>query len=276
MSSQTETVMEIYGAFGRGDLATILEKLDDKILLEEGVRSTELPYLQPGIGKDHMKAFFVNLASNVEFTTFEPGVPCEGGDTVIVPIRQAGRNLVTGGEIPENTIVHMWTFGPDGKVSAMRHIGDWALHERAAEPVASTPPAVGTTLSVLSDKVSVLNSGGEFEVFDLTGPEGSGPPPHAHPWVESFYVLDGSVEVTTDVTKTFNQGDYSLVPAGVVHTYRILSNEARVLVATSGNRSSLFFADMDANVGPGEPTEESLPLVIEIAKRNGLTSPLFA
>ena len=275
MSRQVETVMDIYAAFGRGDLAAILDKLDDDIRLDEGIRSMSVPYLQAGTGKEHVTSFFTNLAGQIEFTVFEPGVVCEGSDTVIVPIREAGRNRVSGGQIPEDTMIHMWTFGADGKVIALRHIGDWAHHERAAQPTTAVPPA-GATLSVLADTVSVLQSGGEFEVFELTGPEGSGPPPHAHPWVEAFYVLEGAVEVTTDVTQSFKRGEFCSTPAGVVHSYRLVGAETRLLVMSSGSHGSAFFADMDANLVPGEPTPESMPAVIDIAKRNGLTSPLFA
>ncbi len=275
MGSQVDTVMEIYAAFGRGDVAAVLETLDENVRWDEGIRITSLPYLQPGKGKDHAAAFFANLASQIEFTVFEPGVVCTGADTVIVPIKEAGRNLISGGELAEDTTIHMWTFGADGKVIAFRHIGDWAIHERAAQPRAEVPPA-GTTLAVLADTVTVLRSGGEFEVFELTGPEGSGPPPHAHPWVESFYVLEGAVEVTTDVPRTFKQGEFCAIPAGVLHTYCLLGNDTRALVMSSGSHASVFFADLDANLAPGEPTEESLPMVVEIAKRNRLTSPLFA
>lgn len=275
MSRQVETVMDIYAAFGQGDVARILDKLDDDIRLDQGIRSTSIPYLQAGTGKEHVTTFFTNLAAHMEFTVFEPGVICEGPDTVIVPIREAGRNRLSGGEIAEDTMIHMWTFGADGRVIALRHIGDWAHHERAAQPTTAAPPA-GATLSVLSDTISVLQSGGEFEVFALTGPEDSGPPPHAHPWVEAFYVLEGAVEVTTDVTQSFEKGEFCSTPAGVVHSYRLIGADTRILVMSSGSHGSAFFADMDANLVPGAPTPESMPAVIDIAKRNGLTSPLFA
>lgn len=275
MSSQVETVMEIYAAFGRGDVAGILDRLDDNVIWDEGIRSTSLPYLKPGRGKDHARAFFANVASQIEFTVFEPGVACQGENTVIVPIKEAGRNRISGRELAEDTTAHVWTFGADGKVIAFRHIGDWANHELAAQPQADIPPA-GVTLGVLADTVAVLQSGGEFEVFEFSGPEGSGPPPHAHPWVEAFYVLEGAVEVTTDVSRTFEQGEFCTIPAGVLHTYCMLGTDTRALVLSSGSHASVFFADLAANLAPGEPTAESLPMVIEIAKRNQLTSPLFS
>lgn len=132
MKSNTETVLGIYHAFGEGDLAHILDQLSDDVSWDEGIRATDLPYLQPGRGKGHVAGFFQALAANLEFTTFEPARPCASDDTVIVAVREAGRNLVTGNELAEDTFVHIWRFGPDGTVVSFRHVGDFAIHEEAA------------------------------------------------------------------------------------------------------------------------------------------------
>jgi hypothetical protein len=34
--------------------------------------------------------------------------------------------------VEEDLYVHIWTFGPDGRVTAFRHVGDWARQEAAA------------------------------------------------------------------------------------------------------------------------------------------------
>jgi quercetin dioxygenase-like cupin family protein len=34
---------------------------------------------------------------------------------------------------------------------------------------------------------------GGYEIFCQAGPEGSGPPPHHHPWDESLYVVSGNI-----------------------------------------------------------------------------------
>ncbi len=132
MNAQIDTVLGIYDAFGRGDVGHILEQLSDDIVWDQGLRSMELPYLQAGVGKGHVMSFFQALATNLEFTTFEPQAPCSSDDTVMVAVREAGRNIVTGKEIPEDLAVHIWTFGPDGDVVSFRHVGDFAVHEAAA------------------------------------------------------------------------------------------------------------------------------------------------
>ncbi len=54
-------------------------------------------------------------------------------------------------------------------------------------------------LTVIGDRMRVLvdgqHSGGAFEMFLVDAAEGSGPPPHAHQWLESYYVIDGKLLV---------------------------------------------------------------------------------
>jgi hypothetical protein len=57
------------------------------------------------------------------------------------------------------------------------------------------PSDAGDTLQVLADKIRVIvsakDTAAKYELFELQGPEGSGPPPHCHPWDEAYYMLDG-------------------------------------------------------------------------------------
>lgn len=120
MQANIETVIGIYEAFGRGDVEHILDQMSEDISWDEGIRQTDLPYLQPGRGKAAVMSFFQALAQNLEFTTFEPEAPCASADAVMVAVREAGRNLVTGAPLPEDLAVHFWKFGADGKVSSCR------------------------------------------------------------------------------------------------------------------------------------------------------------
>ncbi len=141
MTDNSETVMGIYDAFGRGDVAHILDQMRDDVRWDHGVRDTGLPYLRTGTGRAHVEDFFVQLAQNLEFTTFEPGEPCASGDHVVVVVREAGRNLVTGAPVEDDLFVHLWTFDAEGKVAAFRHIGDLARHEVAARAEAPATAA---------------------------------------------------------------------------------------------------------------------------------------
>lgn len=144
MSEHLATVTAIYEAFGRGDVPFILERLDENITWDQGLRATTVPYLQPGTGREHVVAFFTALAANVRFDVFEPKVMLAGEDHVMVAVREAGVNLQTGREIPEDLAAHLWTFGPDGRVVAFRHIGDLATHEAAAAPLAGATATPAT------------------------------------------------------------------------------------------------------------------------------------
>jgi quercetin dioxygenase-like cupin family protein len=141
-------------------------------------------------------------------------------------------------------------------------------------------PSAGDELAALGDRITVLADaaqvGGAFEVFTVTGPRDSGPPPHAHDWAEAYLVLDGEVLVSVDGSeRVLGAGAFGVTPAEALHSYRILTETARFLLVTSTDRASRFFADLDVNVPAGEYSPEKLPTVIEVAKRNGLSSPIF-
>ncbi len=137
------------------------------------------------------------------------------------------------------------------------------------------------TLDVMQDQVVVLVPGSStkdrFELFEVSGPEGSGPPPHAHPWQEVYFIEDGRLLVEMDgvAPREVGAGDTVIIPDGAVHRFEVRTTTARFLIATSGGRASKFFTDMSRTVGSVAPGPDSLPAIIEVAKRNGLTSPLF-
>ena len=187
-----DTVIGIYDAFGRGDVPWILAQLDDDIEWEPGIRDTGIAYWRSGRGKAHVAEFFGNLAANLELTHFEPEAICDGGAIISVPVRHAGR-ITGGGDVPMQEEVHVWRFGPNGKVIAFNHILDMAVHERAA--AVRSKRHEGSVFDVVGDRIEVLQSGEQFEVFSLTGTKDAGPPPHSHPWMESYFGLAGEVEL---------------------------------------------------------------------------------
>jgi quercetin dioxygenase-like cupin family protein len=132
-------------------------------------------------------------------------------------------------------------------------------------------------LQVVGDEIRPLVQSGSFELFELTGPEGSGPPPHAHPWQENYLVLDGELELHgADGMTRVGVGQVARIPADTVHHYRICSPTARFLVLTSGDAAGRFFEDMHRSLPPGPPTPETMATLVQVARRNQLTSPLFS
>ena len=56
-------------------------------------------------------------------------------------------------------------------------------------------------LNVVGEHITVQASGamtGGYEIFLQEGPVGTGPPPHSHPWDESFFVTPGEVDFNID------------------------------------------------------------------------------
>ena len=104
-----------------------------------------------------------------------------------------------------------------------------------------------TIYNVLGDRVRLLQAGdgGSFEMFEWHGPENSGPPPHAHPWTESYFVIDGEAEVVIGgQTMRATPGCFISVPPGTVHNYRVVSTGAKFLVVTSPSGLNAFLEDM--------------------------------
>ena len=82
------------------------------------------------------------------------------------------------------------------------------------EPIIVKKANAAPVLNVVGEQITVLASGaqtGSYEIFHQAGPEGSGPPPHSHPWDEAFYVIRGKI--------AFGVGDKELVaqPGTLVH-----------------------------------------------------------
>jgi len=117
--SNLETVQEIYAAFGRGDVPAILSKLADDVEWDADSTS-DVPLLQPRRGRDGVGAFFGSLAA-VDFTGFAPTALLESGNMVVALIDVEFTVKATGRSVKQLDEVHIWRFGPDGKVASFRH-----------------------------------------------------------------------------------------------------------------------------------------------------------
>jgi len=125
--SYKETVQEIYAAFGRGDVAALLEHLDPEVEWEYGASPNDVPWLQPRHGRAGAADFFTSLA-NVEFHRFEPRALLEEGNVVVALVDVEGTVRKTGRRVEEVDEVHIWHFGDDGLVARFRHRVDTLQH----------------------------------------------------------------------------------------------------------------------------------------------------
>lgn len=90
--------------------------------------------------------------------------------------------------------------------------------------------------SLVTTKADADETAGAYSLTEhLVSPAGC-PPPHVHVHEdEAFYVLEGQMEFEVDgVVTPAGPGTFAFVPGGAVHTFRVRSSTARMLVMTSG------------------------------------------
>ena len=128
--SNAETVRAIYEAFGLGDVATILDKLDDAVEWETTAPVAGVPWLQARRGKAMIVGFFESLAP-LKITRFEPHTMFDGGDKVFVLIAFEATAHGKSYSFPNNG--HLWQFNTAGKVVRYDHVTDTAQMMRMAK-----------------------------------------------------------------------------------------------------------------------------------------------
>ena len=126
-------------------------------------------------------------------------------------------------------------------------------------------------LNIVGEQITILASGaqtGGYEIFHQAGPEGSGPPPHSHPWDESFYVIGGEVRFVADGTEAVaGVGTFVHLPAGIVHGFQFGSGGGAMISMTSREGASLMFTDFGREISPDNP---DLAKLIELGQPYGL------
>jgi quercetin dioxygenase-like cupin family protein len=141
----------------------------------------------------------------------------------------------------------------------------------AVKPFIVTPQEYAPTLNIVGEHVTVLASGEAtegYEIFLQRGPAGSGPPPHSHPWDESFYVVRGQIDFGIGAeSTTASPGTLVHLPAGTVHWFRFGKDGGEMISMTSRLGASQMFTDMAREVAPVDPDLEKLA---EVGGRHGL------
>jgi quercetin dioxygenase-like cupin family protein len=126
-------------------------------------------------------------------------------------------------------------------------------------------------LNVVGEKITILASGaqtGSYEIFHQAGPEGSGPPPHNHPWDEAFYVLRGQIAFGLgEQEMVASPGTLVHLPAGTTHWFRFGAGGGEMLSMTNREGASHLFTEIDQEIAPDAP---DLAKLVGIARRNQL------
>ncbi len=134
-ASHTNTVAAMYEAFGRGDLAAILSHLSENVTWDVTnepwtPHAAGVPWLAPRRGHAEVAGFF-EIVGAWNYERFELLDMLTSETQVAAEIRLTAE-LPNGKRIDE-VVIHLWTFGPDGKVITLRRMLDTAANIAAAE-----------------------------------------------------------------------------------------------------------------------------------------------
>ena len=142
------------------------------------------------------------------------------------------------------------------------------------EPLALEPLDYPKPHNVVGLEITVLVSReatGGHEITLQTGDRGSGPPPHSHPWDESFYVVRGAVDFTVDgKTTKAGPGAFFHLPAGTVHAFRIQENGTSMSRNNSIVRCEIAPTPADAyGSSPGRARARAISSFTDFAGSDG-------
>jgi len=124
-----KTITQVYEAFGRGDVAAILDAVTDDVDWAAEAASSAAPWYGVRHGRDAVAAFFSDFGSTMEVEEFTP-VSFAANDTdVLTMVRFRARSRSTGKTAAMN-LHHYFKFR-DGKIAYYRGTEDTAQTETA-------------------------------------------------------------------------------------------------------------------------------------------------
>jgi hypothetical protein len=119
-----KTIAEVYEAFGRGDVAAILDAVTEDVDWAAEATSSAAPWYGVRHGKDEVAQFFAAFGSTMEVEEFTP-VSFAANDTdVHTVVRFRARSRSTGKSAAMH-LHHFFTFR-DGKIAYYRGTEDTA------------------------------------------------------------------------------------------------------------------------------------------------------
>jgi ketosteroid isomerase-like protein len=134
MTDITRKVQGIYEAFGKGDVPAILEQVSADVEWEYGWKSSPIPWLAPGRGRDHVASFFATVGAQLQFEKFGVNQLLTADRLVVALVSLEAAVKATGKRIVEIDEVHVWRFDERGQVSRFRHAADTYGQYLALQP----------------------------------------------------------------------------------------------------------------------------------------------
>jgi uncharacterized protein len=124
-----KTIAEIYEAFGRGDVAAILDSLTDDVDWAAEAASHAAPWYGVRHGKDAVALFFTEFGSTMEIEEFTPHTFAGNETDVLTVVRCRTKSRRTGKSAAMD-LHHLFRFR-DGKIAYYRGTEDTAQVEDA-------------------------------------------------------------------------------------------------------------------------------------------------
>lgn len=125
--SPIETVQQIYGAFGRGDIPAMLALLAEDVEWEYNSFPNPASWLKTLRGRQNVPRFLEALGE-IELTQFQPTHFFANEHMVVDLVDEAYTVKATGKRVVEPETVHIWHFNADGLVSRFRHrVDTWQI-----------------------------------------------------------------------------------------------------------------------------------------------------
>lgn len=93
-------------------------------------------------------------------------------------------------------------------------------------------------------KVTGADTNGQYAIAEVTDTEGGSAPVHSHPWEETFYILEGEMEVQVgEQTQILGAGAVIHIPANTIHAFRICSPTCRTLISLAPASAAEFYRE---------------------------------
>lgn len=124
MTGNSALIHSLYEAFGRGDLKTILDRLDPSIDWISSTAAKTIPWHGKHSGIEGVASFFKALTDTLDFEAFEPRQFFAADDTVTVLGRTLARVKRTGKKF-DSEWAHVFTV-KGGKVERFQEFYDTA------------------------------------------------------------------------------------------------------------------------------------------------------
>lgn len=130
MSDNVSKLQQLYAAFGRGEIQTILESVTEDVEWGAEAADSNVPWHRTRHGREEVADFFATLDREVEFTQFEPTLFAGAADQVLVHLN-IGFNVKKNGNGAAFGAIHQFIFDGDGKVTKFRAYEDTAVVRNA-------------------------------------------------------------------------------------------------------------------------------------------------